>query len=731
VIFSSDGTLEVIDLISKSTIRSTRVQKPGRIFSLNSLGTLAAIPSGKTLCLYKLEDLTLIEQIKVEFPLTGVSWESTRGTLILYGGNEIASWNYHLKGDPTKLGTISSEVQFGRINSNGAEFYCIDVEGNLHIVSLPQVQMQDILFKSEPQSKETIQVDGEEKKPKKKQKRFDQLVSDEKTLLKKKKIRDELEEEEGDFEKYFSKENSIQENIEAEESRPQYTLGRDISEIEVVFAPNRSDWIGDVRWLAFTNLGRVISRKVGESTNIDIEFHDIRSHRPVRFVDDLGLEFCSIDSTGAIFGGGQNIKFVPFSGGTNWTTKHTWTLQLDPGETVKGVTLRDERIIVLTSKGYLRPMSTTGIQLQPIVAPNGALCPILANNGILVICHRRDGYETILFDSEINQIASFPFRNDFLWVGLDEGGNCFGAMDKDFTFFILESNGWKPIFKAELPTNEKFYWPVSFGIDGIKVIISTTNPIPLPNSQLPVNIETVPFQVPLASASDPIVQINSAFLINSILKSTLSEKELKKANNSGDKLVLELFQMAIKCDQLERALQLISLLTNPKSLEIATQLARHARLITLVDKINNMTIPSTANISSNGNNIIFTSDTTVQNNPSSQHLFSKPLTAPTSPASLIQDSYVMPNTIESSGYDLSQLLINRENTFCNKENLNTFTSGLDSQATQLPTFSSQPRKNSILSDPFADDSKRKEEPSPSGGGYLSAIHKLQRTMGKK
>ena len=672
--------------------------------------------------------------MKFDFPVNGISWGTTRGSIISYGKNEVSFWNFHLKKEPTRIALISSEIQSGQINSNEAEFYCLDVEGNLHIVKLPQIQMHDILFNAEPQVQEADPNawKAAEGRPKKKQKLPDQSLqkSSDKPVTKKKKIKEdsetEIESKDEEFDNLFAREeqplteNNIDQSLREESHKEM-----------IVFAPNRTELNNDARWMAFTNLGKVISRKVGDSTNIDIEFHDIRSHRPVRFVDDLELDFCSIDSTGAVFGGNQNIKFVPFSGGLNWTTKHSWLLQLDPEEAVISLALRDEKIIVLTNQGYLRPISTTAIQLQPIIAPNGAFCLVLANNGLLILCQGKTGFETLLFDLELNHIASYPFCREFLWVGNDDNGNCFGAMDRDFVFYILESNGWKPVFKPE-SLSGKYYWPVSFSVEGIKTIVSTANPVPIPNSQHPNNIETVPFRVPLASFSDPIVQINSSYLVNSILKPTLTEKELKRANNAGDKLLLELFQMAIKCDQLERALQLTGLLTNPKSLEIATQLARHARLITLVDKINSVAVTAS-------NNVIPTSETTVQNNTSSQQqqqLFSKPLTATTSPTtatSFIQDSYVMPNTIESSGYDLSQLLANREN-HVNKENTGTFMSGLDSQATQLPTFSSQPRKNSILSDPFADDLKKRDEPNvtPSGGGgYMSAIQKLQQPWNKK
>ena len=728
-----------MELDSGTVIRSINVQKPGRYFSLNPSKDLAAISSGNFLCIYKLEDFTLVEKVRFDFPLTGITWGSTRGTIITYGNNEVSLWNFHLKKDPINVASIPSEIQSGQMSPNGAEFYCLDVEGNLHVVKIPQIQMQDILFRAEPQIQETDLNDGKETegKPKKKQKRFDQLPqkSSDKLVSKKKKVKEESDDEvqpkDEDFDNLFAREEQPLEEGNVEQQAQMPMIDAPLNE-EIVFAPNHTEWKNDARWIAFTNLGKVISRKVGDSINVDIEFHDIRSHRPVRFVDDLELDFCSIDSSGAVFGGNQNVKFVPFSGGVNWTTKHTWLLQLDLNETVKSVALRDEKIIVLTSRGYLRPMSTTAIQLQPIVAPNGAFCLILANNGLLILCKSKSGFETLLFDLEINHIASFPFCGEFLWAGNDDSGNCFGAMDKDFVFYILESNGWKPVFKPE-SSGEKYYWPVSFGVEGIKTIVSSTLPVPVPNSQQPINIETVPFLVPLASLSDPIVQINSTYLVNSILKPTLTEKELKKANNAGDKLLLELFQMAIKCDQLERALQLTGLLTNPKSLEIAIQLARHARLITLVDKINSAAISA----NTNNNILIPTSETTVQNNTSSQHLFSKPFTTATSPTttSFIQDSYVMPNTIESSGYDLSQLLANRENhNNSNRENINTFTSGLDSQATQLPTFSSQPRKSSILSDPFADDVKKKDEPVVSnggGGGYMSAIHKLQQTWNKK
>jgi hypothetical protein len=59
----------------------------------------------------------------------------------------------------------------------------------------------------------------------------------------------------------------------------------------------------------------------------------------------------------------------------------------------------------------------------------------------------------------------------------------------------------------------------------------------------------------------------------------------KKRVIAADRSLLELIQLALKADQQERALQLCALFQGEKSLNLAIQLARHSRLLTLADRM--------------------------------------------------------------------------------------------------------------------------------------------------
>lgn len=96
----------------------------------------------------------------------------------------------------------------------------------------------------------------------------------------------------------------------------------------------------------------------------------------------------------------------------------------------------------------------------------------------------------------------------------------------------------------------------------------------------------LPMKIPLIPADETVQRLYEPVLRNQLIDAGgLREKELRKLNTTSDKHVLELIQIAIKADKHLRALELCQLFFNPKSYDLAIQLARHHRLVGLADKI--------------------------------------------------------------------------------------------------------------------------------------------------
>lgn len=110
---------------------------------------------------------------------------------------------------------------------------------------------------------------------------------------------------------------------------------------------------------------------------------------------------------------------------------------------------------------------------------------------------------------------------------------------------------------------------------------------------LPRPIPTaLPLKLPLLLPSDPEQALLEPVLRTSLLSGRivdathgLREKDLRRLNTASDKHVLELIMLALKADKPARALELCGLFYSEKSYELAVQLARHHRLLTLADRM--------------------------------------------------------------------------------------------------------------------------------------------------
>ena len=689
--------------------KSIDISNAGHKLAINSSATMLGVPSGSGVLFINLLNCEIESEISVGHAVLGLAW--SKNGIACFGEGTLTLWSKELDKSVFQCSDFAEGIQDAVISHSGTNFYAITEMGSVNILKLPEIKVDELLLFPETLKTSALPLaisDApvvEEEPKKKKQRSLDDLMKAaedvEEKKTKKKKVSYDMQDSPASSEK-----NDYDEIFE-----PAITSSNNIREdISLYRGPNHSEWRNDARWLGYNALGKVVNRRIGASENIDIEFHDTRSHRPVRFVDDLGLQHCAFDTFGALFGGGRYIKYLPFPNyGVAWTSRSSWLLELEMGEVVRSVAVREDKLLVLTSKGFVRAITSTGIQLQPLLAPHGAFSLAMNDTGILMACVKPGGlFETVLFDLDFNLLAVYAFApKDFFWLGTDESGCTFGAMDREYNFYLLESNGWKPVYVHE--PRDKVPWPVSFTSEGIKALMSTSVPDPL--ALMASIVELVPFKVPLASASDPVYQLNASYLT---LKNGLAHTDKKKAT-AADKLLLELFQMSVKSEMLERAYQVATMLSSGKSLDIAIQYAKHSRITALVEQLEKL------NTTNNNSNALKTTTSFAAEIPMSQMSTQLPPSDTYPTSTYAPPSYSgMPNTIESSGYDFSQLLSRQEAA---KENL-----------ASSEFFSSQPKKDPASINPFlspANNSSAAPETQSASGDYLSAINMLNTTSSTK
>jgi hypothetical protein len=365
------------------------------------------------------------------------------------------------------------------------------------------------------------------------------------------------------------------------------------------------------RYLAWNVVGLIVSRKDEAGYNsIDIEFHDRVSMRPVRFTDDVGYTMAALSADGAVFaspGGEGRASTVHFMAFETWTGRQYWSVALEEGERATGVAIASngvERptVLVATSHGWLRSFSPSGLpgptitfghELVTMTAGAGKLLLVLDDRGALLTrCYAvaSDTFPRLTFEGHLGRRADL---NRLLWVGISEAG-LVGAFDQTGILYGLcdrLGHCWTPLgdFTSQLSEGQ-FVWPVFWDRTELTCILCKDDTAP-PVLPRPI-MTTLEIRLPVLSTGDDLsAQILGTVMKTMTLDSAISgsagvrEKEMRRIRTASDKHCLELIQLAVKADKQVRALELCALFYNEKSFELAYQLARHNRMATLADRI--------------------------------------------------------------------------------------------------------------------------------------------------
>ncbi len=153
------------------------------------------------------------------------------------------------------------------------------------------------------------------------------------------------------------------------------------------FQPTSTPMRGQRRYLAYNLLGSVVAVEQESHQTISFESFDTSARRNLRFSDMNSISMASLAKQGILFAAKQtdeqssSLFFKPFAG-SNLTSE--WTFNLDRDEDVEAIALggsglrtitedgwEDEdagrsgtgMAVVATSKGYLRFLSASGMQV--------------------------------------------------------------------------------------------------------------------------------------------------------------------------------------------------------------------------------------------------------------------------------------------------------------------------------------------------------------------------------
>lgn len=191
-------------------------------------------------------------------------------------------------------------------------------------------------------------------------------------------------------------------------------------------------------------IGVIVSIDHNLHHTVDIEFHDITSHRAIHFKDHFGFNMAALGENGAVFSvpvkkdssdgkitAPSPVHYRPFD---TWGGTSDWTAYLPAEESAKALALSENWIAVATDQNYIRLFGKSGIQTYIFSIPSASIVSMAAFDETLFLVYNsstepgsRLEYE--MFDMEskkaLMNVAPLPLSSSkarLEWLGFSESG---------------------------------------------------------------------------------------------------------------------------------------------------------------------------------------------------------------------------------------------------------------------------------------------------------------------
>ncbi|KAN0061223.1 DNA polymerase alpha accessory factor Mcl1 [Thecaphora frezii] len=410
------------------------------------------------------------------------------------------------------------------------------------------------------------------------------------------------------------------------------------------FQPTATPMRAQRRYLSFNMVGTVTAVDQETHQTISFESFDVAARRNFRFTDHHGYSMASLGPQGVLFAckrqgeSPSGVYFKPFESWNNISSE--WTLSLPDNEEVEAIALSSGAeadgdasqsgqgiAVVATSRGYLRFLSTSGMQLyvwalgHPIVSmAAGSRHAFVAyrSAGGALNGHQSLGYCLIdLHNFDVVQEGLVPLAKDVYlrWVGFNDH-QLPAVYTSDGVLLLLDrahrtrQGRWVPLLDTNLlkeqpstttteaaarATSSLSYWPVALSAKQLMVLfLRSGQQYPEVDGTRPL-IQELELQLPLVNRESGTGQQEEKSLRDSLLASMARDTryagvvsgELEPASleMASDKALLQLIQLACKADRHSRALDAARRLHSTRTLDAALQIAAFFHLPSLADRL--------------------------------------------------------------------------------------------------------------------------------------------------
>eukprot|EP00040_Diaphanoeca_grandis_P005605 m.33649 g.33649 ORF g.33649 m.33649 type:complete len:1140 (+) comp16851_c1_seq1:87-3506(+) len=392
--------------------------------------------------------------------------------------------------------------------------------------------------------------------------------------------------------------------------------------LQAPFQPSSTPVDEARRILVWNSVGVITSREEDVSCSVDVEFHNVSKHKPIRMIDHFGFTVAALSETCFVMAAPiripsaederDNPSVLFCRNFDHWATDDTWQIRFPEGEEIEGVAAGGGTtgfVACTTNKNYVRIYSTTGIPKHIMCLEGPSLAISAKDEQFFVVYHQAAtpgaqvlGY--VLFDLDQRRVIHkerlpISYGAELNWIGFTDDGLPACVDSEEIVRVLLQDWGftWSPILEMKLlaknPTDS--HWITSITEQEVMCVVckgGDTYPKVLPR---PI-MSSVPLRLPLVSLNDTLT-MEENFLRSKInYEQTVRIDELDendeednhlmlRAQQRMDKHILSCISRAVQSQKPGRALDLTTYLNASKSIDIAIKLAVKAKFPMLAERM--------------------------------------------------------------------------------------------------------------------------------------------------
>ncbi|KAK7327698.1 hypothetical protein VNO77_21786 [Canavalia gladiata] len=378
---------------------------------------------------------------------------------------------------------------------------------------------------------------------------------------------------------------------------------------------------GKRRFLCYNMLGCITSIEHDGYSHIEIDFHDTGSTpRVPSMTDHFGFTMAALNENGSVFAnpckGEKNMSTLMYRPFSSWASNSEWSMRFE-GEEVKVVALGAGWVAAVTSFNYLRIFSEGGLQ-RHVISLDG---PVVTASGfkdkLAVVTHASDCLSSNdqMLEFRVFNIphGTQPLRgrlpltsaSSLSWFGFNEEGQLCSYDSKGVLRSYTSQFGgsWLPLFSAIKEKSDENYWVAGLNASKLFCVVCK-KPDTFPQVMPKPVLTLLNLSFPLASSDLGSEAHENEFMMNNMHLFEIQRKMEEMASAgldtssldddafnleaAQDKCILRLIASCCNSDKLERATELVKLLSLEKSMRGAIKLVTALKLPNLAERFSSI-----------------------------------------------------------------------------------------------------------------------------------------------